>query len=501
MKASATMCLFTLSLCRPAGAEQAAGPAPGAPGETADPLKAFCIDFNWGEGGPNGFAPPGLWADASPAEHVAWYEGLGANVIQTFAVSCNGCAWYKGGVVPEQPGLTHDFLTEVVKLGHSKGMRVMGYFCVGANTLWGQQHPELSYGTPSAPHIPLTTTYLDYLCASVADALRKTGMDGFMIDWVWNAGGKWLDCEKTMYQELLGRPFPGPEQLDGAAKLEFDRRAVDRCWTRLRDAAKKASPSCVVWLSCSDLNNPTVVNSRLFREVDWLMNEATDPQSLERVRSMKGAHTRLVQCVVGWGDRHDAKRIVSGTDARQFGLYGFAKPGPSSLPLPIAEYRARPLAGFQGNDRNIAALARYYNGQPLDQVTGQEADGRVVLLPERVNAQGNSPVVMEGQIGHWGNTEDSVNWLVDLEQPGRFEVRIEYACAAGMGGSAFRVCVGDRQFECVSTDTGSWRTYQTTTLGQVDLDRTGTHVVSVKPSTRTPWKALSLRSLVLDPVR
>ena len=29
-----------------------------------DPIKAFCIDFNWGEGGPNGFAKPGLWADA-----------------------------------------------------------------------------------------------------------------------------------------------------------------------------------------------------------------------------------------------------------------------------------------------------------------------------------------------------------------------------------------------------------------------------------------------------
>ena len=43
-------------------------------------------------------------------------------------------------------------------------MKVMGYFCVGANTLWGQTHPDLSYGTPSAPHIPFTDRYLDYLC-------------------------------------------------------------------------------------------------------------------------------------------------------------------------------------------------------------------------------------------------------------------------------------------------------------------------------------------------
>lgn len=104
-------------------------------------IQAFCIDFNWGAGGPNGFAKPGLWADADPSEHVAWYKGLGASVIQTFCVSCNGYAWYKGGVVPAQPGLKHDFLTEVVTLGHKEGMKVMGYFCIGANTRWGQVHP------------------------------------------------------------------------------------------------------------------------------------------------------------------------------------------------------------------------------------------------------------------------------------------------------------------------------------------------------------------------
>ena len=49
------------------------------------PIKAYDIDFNWGEGGPNGFAKPGLWADANPADHVNWYAELGCNVIQSFA--------------------------------------------------------------------------------------------------------------------------------------------------------------------------------------------------------------------------------------------------------------------------------------------------------------------------------------------------------------------------------------------------------------------------------
>jgi hypothetical protein len=147
-------------------------------------IRAFCVDFNWGPGGPNGFAPPGLWADAEPEEHLAWYAGLGANVIQTFAVSCNGYAWYQGGEVPPQPGLRRDFTTRLVKLGHARGMKVMGYFCVAANTRWGKEHPDLSYGTPATFHLPLTDAYLDYLAEAITEALRLTKMDGFMVDWL-----------------------------------------------------------------------------------------------------------------------------------------------------------------------------------------------------------------------------------------------------------------------------------------------------------------------------
>ncbi|MCH7229142.1 hypothetical protein, partial [Haloferula sp. A504] len=100
----------------------------------ASEIKSYCIDFNWALGRRAGFAKPGTWAEADPKEHVQWYKDVGANVIQTFAVSCNGYAWYKSDLIPEQPGLKHDFLTEMVKLGHAEGMKVMGYFCIAANT-------------------------------------------------------------------------------------------------------------------------------------------------------------------------------------------------------------------------------------------------------------------------------------------------------------------------------------------------------------------------------
>lgn len=163
--------------------------------QNPEQIKAFCLDVNWriktdrSKDHLNNFAPPGAWSDLDPAAHVAWCKELGANVIQSFAVSCNGYAWYKGGKIPEQPGLETDFLPELVKLGRKENMKVFGYFCVGSNTRWGLENPELSYETPNRPHIPFTKSYNRFLSESIKEALLVTDMDGFMIDWLQNEAG------------------------------------------------------------------------------------------------------------------------------------------------------------------------------------------------------------------------------------------------------------------------------------------------------------------------
>ncbi|MEI7901172.1 MAG: hypothetical protein WCK89_13045, partial [bacterium] len=334
-----------------------------------EPIRAFCIDFNWGPGSANGFAGPGIWADADPASHVAWYEALGANVIQTFAVSCNGYAWYKGGKIPEQPGLTHDFLPEVVKLGHAKKMQVMGYFCIGSNTRWGAEHPDLSYGTPGSPHLPFTDEYLDYLASAIEEALVKSGMDGFMVDWVWNPNdglrkGQWLPAEKKLFEKLTGQPFPGEDKLTPEAKLAYERKAIDRCWERIHATAKRVNPKCVIWLSCGNVYSPTIAGSRMLREVDWMMDESGTPSAMRDVAPMFGPQTRQLLCVVGWAS-HNARKICTDSANAGFGIYGFSRPNPDSLPLPIENYLNQPIESLAGNDRNIAILAHIFNGKPL----------------------------------------------------------------------------------------------------------------------------------------
>jgi hypothetical protein len=352
----------------PAAEAQQARPAGAVRAPQVKDIKAYCLDFNWGRR--RRFARPGTWAGADPAAHVDWYKAIGANVIQTFCVSCNGYAWYKNGFVPEQPGLKHDFLPEVVRLGHREGMLVFGYFCIASNPKWAKDHPELSYGAPATYHIPYTDEYLDYLSKSVGDAVRKTGIDGFMIDWLWqprrqSTKGKWLACEKKLYEQLMGEAFPGEDKLTKAQDLAYSRKAIDRCWKAIHKAAKAANPNCIIWVTTNHMNHPHVVNSDMYKQADWLMNESGDMKRIRAVKSMVGPHTRLITCLARW-NRADATKVVPEALKAGVGLYGFTKPRNGGGLVPLEPILSRPVTQLRGDDRNIAVLARAYHGVPVD---------------------------------------------------------------------------------------------------------------------------------------
>jgi len=342
-------------------------------------IKAYCIDFNWWR---RNLASPGGFANTDPAVHLAWYKMMGVNVIQTFCVSTNGYAWYKDGVVPEQPKLKHDFLRDMVKLGHAEGMLVMGYFTIACNPRWGAENQELSYflkPNEGSYHLPYTDEYLDFLAKSIKDAVSNTGIDGFMIDWVWQPkrsthySGQvrtdyhpWLESEKKLYKQLMGEEFPGKENLTKEQELAYSRKAIDRCWKTIRKAAKEANPDCIIWLTVNHMNHPHVVNSDMYKEADWLMNEKGDIKSIDEVKSMIGEHTRLITCLARWNGQ-DATKVVPDALKAGVGLYGFSVPA-NKTPQHLEQLLARPVSELTGDDRNIAVLARAYHGVSIDAV-------------------------------------------------------------------------------------------------------------------------------------
>ncbi len=337
-------------------------------------IKAYNIDYNWGPGGSHGFAAPGLWADANPGTLMKWYEDLGCNVVHSFGVSCNGYAWYKNGFVPEQPGLKYDFLTEMVKIGRKKKMKVFGYFCVGANNKWEQEHPDLCYRT-DGQQIPFTVQYINYLSSSIKDAIEKTDVDGIMLDWFYNPGGgnnplpelRWIQCEQKMYQELMKQPFPGKDKITPEIELDFRRKAIDRAWQQVKTTIKGTKPNCIIWLTAYAVNSKEYAGSALLKEVDWLMNEAGDIAGTESMHDLIGADTKLITCLANW-NKQDPAKVVPAAIKAKIGLYGFTKPVVGPHMLPVNYYLSNPEDSLNGDERNIAILARAFNNLPFDYI-------------------------------------------------------------------------------------------------------------------------------------
>jgi hypothetical protein len=330
-------------------------------------IKSYCLDFNWA--GRDGFAPPGTWKDADPKAQVAWHKTMGSNVILSFCVSHNGYAWYRNDVTPEQPGLKHDFLREVVKLGHKEGMLVMGYFSIAANKRWGEENPELSYGSPSTYHLPYTDEYLAYLSKAIGDGVRTTGINGFMVDWIWqpkreSTKGKWIEAEKKLYQQLMGEPFPGEDKLTREQDLAYSRKSIARCWKTIHKAAKDANPDCIIWLTSNHLMHPHVVNSDMYRQVDWLMGETGNIKKIEEARKMIGKHTRLVTCMAKWNGQDPTKAVPEAAKAG-IGIFGFARPGGNGT-IGLDRILTRQVSELSDDNQNIAVLARAYHGASLD---------------------------------------------------------------------------------------------------------------------------------------
>ena len=344
-------------------------------------LHSYCIDFNWGDkdgnyllnsdesrlvGKPvNYFARPGLWAGADPQDHFEWYKDLGVNVIQSFAVSSNGYAWYDSDLIPPQPGLKSDFMTELVELGHAEGQKVMGYFCVGANSRWCNENPDLCYDNRGM-QIPFTIEYLDFLSMSIRDALDHTKMDGFMIDWVWEPDrtgtkGMWIKAEKDLYQELTGEVFPGESHLTEEQRIKYMRASIARCWRRIKEARDVEDKEAIIWLVSHRIAHPYLSNSLMFKEVDWLMNEMGSVEDILKIKGMVGHHTQLLNCLSAGGIRdRDPNQVIAETVKHGIGLYGFTKPQNGDL-LPSMEfYETEVQDSLVGDNLIISALHQYF---------------------------------------------------------------------------------------------------------------------------------------------
>lgn len=191
---------------------------------------------------------------------------------------------------------------------------------------------------------------------TVPDPATMPEIKAYCLDFNWQGSGRRKKIADPGFMK----------DADPKAVVEWH-KAIERCWKTIRKAAKDANPNCIVWLTCNQIKHPHIINSDMFREVDWLMAETGDNKALKEIRDMVGAHTRLITCLAAWNNA-DPAVVIPEAQANGIGLYGFCAPGARNGTIPLDRIFNQQLSMLAGDDRNIAALARAYHGKSLESV-------------------------------------------------------------------------------------------------------------------------------------
>lgn len=147
------------------------------------------------------------------------------------------------------------------------------------------------------------------------------------------------------------------------------------------------------------------------------------------------------------------------------------------------------------------------SGRPPKQVAGNhpqtvkaESDGLLRLRAENGAIFGDA-ITFESEfrnLGMWHGEQDHAAWSVELRQPGRYRVEIEFACDDSSSGNRLRIEAGDSQIEFRVPGTGGWDRYVSQEIGAIEL--TPGRVIVVRPITPLRGALIDLRELRLRPV-
>jgi putative heme-binding domain-containing protein len=107
---------------------------------------------------------------------------------------------------------------------------------------------------------------------------------------------------------------------------------------------------------------------------------------------------------------------------------------------------------------------------------------------------------VHNNIGYWSNQDDYVQWTLEVEQMGRYEVWLDYACPDHTAGNAFSFTCGSQTLAGSIDGTGTWDDYRQVKLGTIDLAQSKL-IAAFGPEPGLKRWLLDLRAIELKPVQ
>jgi hypothetical protein len=146
-------------------------------------------------------------------------------------------------------------------------------------------------------------------------------------------------------------------------------------------------------------------------------------------------------------------------------------------------------------------------GPPRKQFAGNQPeavvpfnDGSLRLFATQCEIYGNTLVFEEKyrNLGFWQSENDRAVWTMNVTQPGRYVVTLDYACEDSAAGNSFLIEQGSQRLSGQVSGTGSWDNYRRMKVGELDLP-TGMQRLSFRSLGPVRGALIDLRDVKLAP--
>lgn len=107
----------------------------------------------------------------------------------------------------------------------------------------------------------------------------------------------------------------------------------------------------------------------------------------------------------------------------------------------------------------------------------------------------------QNSLGYWRNPNDQAQWILDVTEPGKFSVELEFACDPDEQGGEYEILAGGgiTPMDFKVTSTGSWTNYEKVKLSEFELGK-GQQTIIVR-SKKPSGPLMKLRALHLNKVK
>ncbi|MCX6621740.1 MAG: beta-galactosidase trimerization domain-containing protein [Acidobacteria bacterium] len=213
----------------------------------------YCFDFNWVDKLDRAGKPLSDYSKLSAEEQIRALEEMHANSLMVFTMSISGYTFFDSKVGERHPRLNYDYLKEMVRLGHQRGIAMELYVptawadrVIQKSPSWAIRKPDGSLLTSlyGGYHPDINSPAAGWYASLLRELFPAYGAEGFFADGISMLRYGQSEYTVKKFRAEMGREYPKSLETDPdwRATMRWEVEQVRKYWRMIRETIHQQDP-------------------------------------------------------------------------------------------------------------------------------------------------------------------------------------------------------------------------------------------------------------------